>query len=444
MKRSISRWTTTMAAVAILGLPVVGSANTPQDPAPQQQPQPTPPAPEPQPAQPRPQPAEPQPQPQPGTPRPTDPQPTQPQSAQPEPAQQPTAAPAAAQADQAVSPQEHLSQAKMAVESITPTAVPAKSRAQFTELKRHLATLAQMPPASSSDPSTPASKTPGKSSDNWGTEVAAIDKIISEMVGTETTAGTSTPGATGTSGSSKAESAVGLDETTRSKLMEVRAHITAYAAGMSGASAPKTEASTSAAPAAAAATTPAAEASPSASAATAAQPPAPEAAPSNTPTTPAAGEPAQSSPASPPAAGAQDAAAQPQIDADAARRSLMAARESLSQLTQLPAASQLTGDARAQVAQLISNFNELITTQSNWRASYDKVNGNLTTLIGADNTDAEAVGGAATTATGATQAPGAVGTSGAATVELDPAIRAKLVEFRHNLSEFQKASGGGK
>jgi hypothetical protein len=127
----------------------------------------------------------------------------------------------------------------------------------------------------------------------------------------------------------------------------------------------------------------------------------------------------------------------------------MAARESLSQLTQLPAASQLSGEARAQVAQLISNFNELITTQSNWRESYANVNANVTALIGADNSDAESTGGAATTATGATPAPtaatpapGAVGTSGTATVEIDPAIRAKLVEFRHNLSEFQKASGG--
>src|ERR671927_290062 len=72
--------------------------------------------------------------------------------------------------------------------------------------------------------------------------------------------------------------------------------------------------------------------------------------------------------------------AQPQIDADAARRHLMAARESLSQLTQLPAATQLTGEARTQVAQLISNFNELITAQSNWRASFAKVNSNLNAL----------------------------------------------------------------
>jgi hypothetical protein len=450
MKRSINRWTTTVATAAILGLPVVGFANTLQDPAPQQQPQPT----QPQPAQP---PTDPQPQPtpqptdpQPATPRPTDPQPSQPQPTQPQ-QPQPTTAPAAApQADQAVSPQEHLSQAKAAVDSIATASVPAKSRTQLAQLKRHLSALDKMA-APSTDKAAPAPKSAGKSTSNWGTEVAAIDKIITEMVGTGTT-GAATPGATGTSGSSKADSAVALDDATRSKLMEVRAHITAYAAGMSGTSTPKTEA---AAPAAAStASTETGSASPSA----AAQPSPTAASPSSTPsatapsaatptTTPAAGEPAQSSAAAPaqsqaPTAGAQESAAQPQIDADAARRSLMAARESLSQLTQLPAASQLSGDARAQVAQLISNFNELITTQSNWRESYAKVNANVTALIGADNSDAEPTGGAATTATGATATPGAVGTAGTATVELDPAIRAKLLEFRHNLSEFQKASGG--
>ena len=258
------------------------------------------------------------------------------------------------------------------------------------------------------------------------------------MVGSETT-GASTPGATGTSGSSKAENAVALDEATRSKLMEVRAHITAYAAGMSGTSTPKTDepaAATSAAP-----SQPSSAAAPP----SAASAPAPQsAAPASEPAA------AQSQP---PAAQAQDAAAQPQaaqpqIDADAARRHLMAARESLSQLTQLPAATQLSGESRTQVAQLISNFNELITTQSNWRASYAKVNANVTALIGAENGDAEATGGAPATAPGAaatpgaTSTPGAVGTAGATTVELDPAIRAKLVEFRRNLVEFQKASGG--
>src|SRR5688572_22887198 len=51
-----------------------------------------------------------------------------------------------------------------------------------------------------------------------------------------------------------------------------------------------------------------------------------------------------------------------QPNPEVAKQHLTAARNSLSELTQLPAASQLQGDARTQVAQLISNFNEMITT----------------------------------------------------------------------------------
>src|SRR5688572_24250021 len=71
-----------------------------------------------------------------------------------------------------------------------------------------------------------------------------------------------------------------------------------------------------------------------------------------------------------------------QVDADAAKQHLTAARNSLSEMTQLPAASQLTGDARTQVSQLITNFNELITTKTDWRASFAKVETNLNALIG--------------------------------------------------------------
>ena len=70
-------------------------------------------------------------------------------------------------------------------------------------------------------------------------------------------------------------------------------------------------------------------------------------------------------------------ATQPAPDQDAAKQHLTAARNALSALTQLPAASQLTGEARTQVAQLIANFNELITTQSEWRGSFAKVSANL-------------------------------------------------------------------
>ena len=105
---------------------------------------------------------------------------------------------------------------------------------------------------------------------------------------------------------------------------------------------------------------------------------------------------------------------------------------SLSQLTQLPAAAQLQGEPRNQVSQLISNFNELITTKENWRASYDKVNSNVMMLLGSE--------AAAPAEPAPTGTPGAVGTSGAAGART-PAIRGKLVEFKEHLTKFEKAAG---
>ena len=146
-----------------------------------------------------------------------------------------------------------------------------------------------------------------------------------------------------------------------------------------------------------------------------------------------AATPAQSS-TQPPAATPDTPSPTPsqQVDADTVKRHLTAARDTLSQLTQLPAAAQLTGDARTQVSQLISNFNELITTNVDWRSAYSKLQGNLTALMGDQPADESPT-------PAATGTPGAVGTSG--TVTVDPAIRAKLVEFRAHLMEFEKAAG---
>ena len=95
----------------------------------------------------------------------------------------------------------------------------------------------------------------GRPAANWGTEAAAIDKILSEILGDSTT-GTSgvtpapgTPGATGATGS-KAATAATLDEATRSALMDVRKHVMAYAAAMAAtpkpdAAAPKQDAAMS-------------------------------------------------------------------------------------------------------------------------------------------------------------------------------------------------------
>jgi hypothetical protein len=120
------------------------------------------------------------------------------------------------------------------------------------------------------------------------------------------------------------------------------------------------------------------------------------------------------------------------VDAEAAKQHLTAARNALSEMTQLPAASQLTGDARTQVSQLITNFNELITTKAEWRSAYGKVESNLAALIGDSTTDESAARASGTA--------GAVGTSGS--VSIDPALKAKLIEVRNHLDKFEQAAGG--
>ncbi len=122
------------------------------------------------------------------------------------------------------------------------------------------------------------------------------------------------------------------------------------------------------------------------------------------------------------------------VDAAAAKLHLSKARDTLSQLTSMPEAARLQGDARTQVTQLISNFNELITTQAEWKAAYAKVDANLSTLLGPETPDQPPV---------ASSVSGAVGTSGTGAATLDPAIRAKLVEFRTHLKEFERSAGGG-
>ena len=145
---------------------------------------------------------------------------------------------------------------------------------------------------------------------------------------------------------------------------------------------------------------------------------------------PAAGFAQATAPQNPPPAAAQS---QPQPTPqtgssaqEAARVHLTAARNTLSQMTQLPAASQLQGEPRAQVAELITNFNELITTQANWKEAYEKVEANLATLLNS----------VPTAPAGDPAKP--VGTSGASA--LDPAIRAKLMEFRSHLDKFEEAA----
>ena len=288
-------------------------------------------------------------------------------------AQTPPATPPAEQqpAAQAPSAQDHLRQAKAALDDVQAANLSAAGKKQVAELKRRIGTLER-----------PAAR----GAVNWGVEVAAMDKILTTLLGAEGQA----TGTTGTSGSStkgKAAAAVTLDDTSRTKLTEVRTHLTAYAAAMSGTT------------------------------------------PDTTTTTPSAATTPTTAPtATPPAAAATTApAAQP--SQEDAKRHLTQARDTLSALTQLPAAAQLTGEARTQVSQLISNFNELITTTSDWRSAYAKVEANMTSLLGPEPTTPPAA------------TAGAVGTSG--TVTLDPAVREKLIEMRKHLSEFERVSGGG-
>ncbi len=128
------------------------------------------------------------------------------------------------------------------------------------------------------------------------------------------------------------------------------------------------------------------------------------------------------------------AQAAPAVNQDLAKQHLTAARNVLNEITQLPAAAQLTGETRTQVQQLISNFNELITKDADWRASYAKVETTLSALLDAN----EPAPGSGTA--------GAVGTSGTVTAppaKLDPAIRARLLALRKHLDNFEAVVDGG-
>jgi hypothetical protein len=137
---------------------------------------------------------------------------------------------------------------------------------------------------------------------------------------------------------------------------------------------------------------------------------------------------AQTAPTSQPAPGA---------DQDA-KRHLTAARNALSEMTQLPAASQLSGLSRTRVQELIVNFNELLTKTADWRPSYEKVEASLASLLEGDEPAPDAV---APTGAAATSGGEAVGTSGT-TQAIDPGIRAKLVEFGTHLVQYETVVGG--
>jgi hypothetical protein len=372
MNRSTARWTTSFAAAALLALPLSSMAQT----APPE----TPPA-------------------------------------------------AAAQSQQSAAPQEHLSKAKEALNSIQVASAPVQVKTRINELKQRVSKLERVAATSQPAGSATAGTAGAKSSVRWDSEVASIDRTLTQMLGPASATGTS--GTAAAAASEKAAAAMNIDPEVRSKLIDFRTHITAFAAAMAGAPAP------SAAP----------SASEPAGTSTAAQPPASTQPPATATgsmgtTTSTSAQPPTSATGTASSAEvmaqlpAGSASAQ-QANAEAAKQHLTAARNTLSELTQLPAAAQLTGDSRTQVTQLISNFNELITTNTDWPAAYAKLEANLNALLGSQTPDESS---ARTTASGTA---GAVGTSGTIAA-LDPAIRAKLVEFRGHLEKFQQAAGGPK
>src|SRR5215203_3476659 len=124
--------------------------------------------------------------------------------------------------------QEHLRQAKTALNEIPAASLTGTAKTRVSELKRHLSMLEQ----SGSGAATTAAR--GKA--NWSTEVAAADRILTELMGDAN--GATAPAATGTTGAAKsakpAGAAITLDDNARAKLQDVRTHLTAFAASMSG------------------------------------------------------------------------------------------------------------------------------------------------------------------------------------------------------------------
>ena len=150
---------------------------------------------------------------------------------------------------------------------------------------------------------------------------------------------------------------------------------------------------------------------------------------------------------------------------EAVRQHLSSAREALAELTKLPAASQLQGEQRQQVAQLIGDFNTFATATTDWRPKYETIDRELDQILGIGATGATgsmsgSPSGSAAGASGSTGAStgtsadasaagasgtGASGTSGAAASggapALDATIIAKLQEVRKHLDGFEEASG---
>ena len=135
----------------------------------------------------------------------------------------------------------------------------------------------------------------------------------------------------------------------------------------------------------------------------------------------------------------QSATAQPQqsnSNQEAAHQALAAARQSLAELTKLPAAQQLQGEQRTAVANFISEFNAFATAQTDWRSKYKVADESLNRLLGEASSAATSAPSTSAPA-GSTDSTSAAAGTGA----LDPTIIAKLQEVRTHFTEFEQSSG---
>jgi hypothetical protein len=340
---------------------------------------------------------------------------------------------------------QHLTEAKQVLDGISRSAVTGPNASKLNKIRREFAALER---SYSANPSTtPGASAKKSAAGHWNTQLMALDRDLTALLGPSTentsassaTGSTSTTesGATGTSGTPAGSPSSSLDPNVRSQLEEFRKHITQFAAAASGTE-PSGEMSSSSSSSMGSTSATGSSMGSTSSTGSTTEPTAGSTSSSSTSQSNPTSTSSQTSSATGEATQAQSG--QPvgtsgtQVDAAAARQHLTEARQSLADLTALPQAQQLQGDTRTQVSQLISQFNQLITTQDDWRSAYEQVNGTLTSLLNSPS------------ASSSSTSQGAVGTSGSASASgsanVDPAIRAKLEEFRTHLQAFYDAAGG--
>ncbi len=144
------------------------------------------------------------------------------------------------------------------------------------------------------------------------------------------------------------------------------------------------------------------------------------------------------------------------VDEAKARQELAAARQSLADLTKLPAATQLQGEQRTAITNFISAFNTFATATTDWKPKFNAVDEQLTAILesagagGATGTSgapgapttpstSDANASAGTTGSGGSTASSGTGATGGG--GYDPSIVAKLQEVRQHLDAFQLAIG---